>query len=254
MFIVMAHFTRRFIPFLVIFSALMTSTASASELYKTMLVRAAPGRLAELIQLYKDRMPLYKEEGDAPPFWMRHTQGDQWDLLFLYPMGSFPEYFSPERVKRRQQAQQSAGFDQEDFATRFYELVAWHEEVFVTGPAPTEVTGAFEGSKFFHVEMFHALPGKNRELYRQREMENAYLRELSRPQNLIFVHSQGASWDLFTIGFYRDLKHFSESADIPAEKEQAAARTAGFKSASDIGLYLRGLIQSHNDTLAVAIQ
>ncbi len=102
--------------------------------------------------------------------------------------------------------------------------------------------------------MFRALPGMQAKLKRQREMENDYLRHLQRPANLVFVHNQGASWDLFTVGFYRNLKHYAESADIPEEKENAAAKQAGFESASAIGPYLRTLISSHHDTLAVPVR
>ena len=77
--------------------------------------------------------------------------------------------------------------------------------------------------------MFVALPEKARELYREREMENDYLRRIGRPQNLIFAKTLGGAWDSFTLGFYRDLKHYAESVDIPAElqQERAPAGRAG---------------------------
>jgi hypothetical protein len=185
---------------------------------------------------------------------MRHSQGDQWDLMFLFPMASYSEYFKPDRTAKRQQAAEKAGLPQDRFAQKFYELVAWHEEVFVEGPALAQVQKVFSGAGFFHVEIFLALPGKQAALYREREMENAYLKTLARPENLIFTHDQGAAWDLFTIGCYRDLKHYAESADIPDEKEEQAARAAGFEGADKIGTYLRTLIQLHHDTLAVAVK
>ncbi len=231
----------------------LTAGSAQAELYKAMLVRAAPGELLNFIQLYKGHMPFYKSAGDEPPFWMRHSQGDQWDILFLFPMGSFGEYFSPGRIAKREAAAKAAGFNQADFARRFYQMAAWHEEVYVEGPALEQVRKAFDGAGFFHVEMFIALPGKQEALHRQREMENAYLKDLGRRENLIFTHEQGAAWDLFTVGFYRDLKHFAESADIPEDRENEAARKAGFESASQIGPYLRTLIAAHHDTLAVAI-
>ncbi len=93
-----------------------------------------------------------------------------------------------------------------------------------------------------------------RGLYRQREMENAYLERLNLPQNLIFVRDAGAAWDLFTIGAYRDLKHYAESADVPEAKQEEAAKAAGFDGVKAIGPYLRTLIALHHDTLAVAIK
>ena len=102
--------------------------------------------------------------------------------------------------------------------------------------------------------MFQTLPGMHAKLYEQRVMENTYYDVLGRPGNLIFVRDQGAAWDVFTIGFYRDLKHFAESADIPLEEEDRAAKTAGFESVSAISPYLRSLILQHHDTLARAIR
>ncbi|UCG85023.1 MAG: hypothetical protein JSW71_13885, partial [Gemmatimonadota bacterium] len=72
---------------------------------------------------------------------------------------------------------------------------------------------------------------------------------IDRPQNLIFTRAAGAAWDSFTLGVYRDLKHYAESADIPQELQQQAALAAGFEGADRIGTYMRTLIQRHNDTL-----
>ena len=233
---------------------LIAPRAEAGYLYKAMFVRAAPGKLLDLIALYKDRMEVYDAADDARPFWMRHSQSDQWDLMFLFPMESFSEYYKPQRITMRKQAAERAGLPQEEFAKKFYALVAWHEEIFADGPPLDQVQKAFSGTAFYHVEIFLALPGKQAELYREREMENKYLKALGRPENLIFTHDQGAAWDLFTIGCYRDLKHFAESADIPDEREAEAARLAGFASADQIGPYLRTLINLHHDTLAVAVK
>jgi len=232
----------------------IAASAEAGYLYKAMFVRAAPGRLLDLIALYKERLPVYDAAGDQRPYWMRHSQGDQWDLMFLFPFDNYTEYFKPERLAKRQQAAEKSGLPPAQFAKKFYELVAWHEEIFVDGPALAEVQKAFSGAGFYHVEIFLALPGKQADLYKEREMENAYQKHLGRPENLIFTHDQGAAWDLFTIGFYRDLKHYAESADIPEAQQAEAARLAGFEGPDRIGTYLRTLIQLHHDTLAGAVK
>jgi len=36
-----------------------------------------------------------------------------------------------------------------------------------------------------NIQTFIALPGKQADLYKEREMENAYLKHLGRPENLI---------------------------------------------------------------------
>ncbi len=224
-----------------------------AELYRAMTAQAAPGRLLDLIQLYKEYMPFYSEAGDQAPFWMRHSQGDKWDILFLFPMGSFEAYYTSNRQRGREEAFKKRGITAQQFAKKFYELVVWHEDVFVDGPPLDEVRRRFSGAGLFHVEIFNALAGKWDELLAQRKMENVFLRNLGRAENLIFTHEQGAAWDMFTIGFYRDLKQYAEAGDLPFEREDEAAKKAGCKSVSDIGPYLRSLISAHHDTLAVAI-
>jgi hypothetical protein len=222
----------------------------AGYLYRTTLLQAAPGKLLEVVDLYKAGWPGSKDSGDEPPIAMRHSQGDRWDLLLLFPMGSVGEYYSADRIAKRDRARAAAS----GALAKLQDDVAWQEDVFVLGPPLGEVRSQLGPAGFFHVEMFEALAGKRGELYRQREMENDYSKRLDLPQNLIFVRDCGAPWDLFTIGGYRDLKHYAESADIPATKQEEAARAAGFDGSKGIGPYLRTLIALHHDTLAVAIK
>ena len=223
--------------------------AAHGYLYRASLVQAAPGRLLDVIDLYRSLTAGAAESGDEAPIAMRHSQGDRWDLLLLFPMESYGAYYAPARIARREKAARS----RERQLARLRDAVAWQEDVFALGPRLEELRGRSATAGFFHVEMFHALPGRLSDLEREREMENAYLRALGRPQNAIFVRDQGGSWDLFTIGFYRDLKHYAESADIPEASQESAAKAAGFEGARAIGPYLRTLIGSHHDTLAVAI-
>jgi hypothetical protein len=239
----------RFVLLLIVLtsSAASISAAAPTYLYQTKLVQAAPGKLLEVIESYRSSVAEYRNAGDEQPFMMRHSQGDRWDLLLLIPMKSYTDYYSPERVSKRNQILKESR-DKLDV------LIAWQEDVFVYGPPLADLQKAFASSAFFHVEMFDALAGKQSELFKEREMENAYLKALKRPENLIFVRDQGAAWDLFTIGAYRDLKHFAESAGIPEADQEAAAKAAGFEAANRIGPYLRTLISSHHDTLAVSVK
>ena len=224
-----------------------TKASAPSYLYKTTLVQAAPGKLLELIELEKSSLSEYRRAGDEQPFMMRHSQGDRWDLLLLIPMKSYSDYYNTDRVSKRNQILKES-------QDKLDSLIAWQEDVFVYGPPLAEIQKAFASSAFFHVEMFDALAGKESELFKEREMENAYLKALKRPENLIFVRDQGAAWDLFTIGTFRDLKHYAESAGIPEADQEAAAKAAGFEAANRIGPYLRTLISSHHDTLAVSVK
>ncbi len=229
-------------------------TSEQTYLYKATFMRAAPGKLLDLINLFKDRMSVYDASGDKRPFWWRHTQGDQWDLMMLFPMESYTEYYSKERLERRQEAQAGSSLSQQEFKKRFQEYTAWYEDIFVMGPPLGIVEEVFKDTTFYHCEIFIALPGKHAELFKERERENAYLNNLGRPENLIFTRDQGASWDLFTLGCYKDMNQWAASSDIPKEKREEAAIKAGFEGSDKIGPYMRTLILMHRDTIGVAIR
>ena len=237
-----------------LFAGLICVTACVAApnqyLYKVTLIQAAPGKLLELIDLYKARATAYQAAGDETPLWMRHSQGDHWDLLILFPISSYTEYYQPERVAKRKKADDSLAGSTEKLKSD----IAWQEDLFAYGPALADLRREFAGGGFFHVEMFVALPGKFSDLYQERQMENAYAKALKEPENFIFVRDQGAAWDLFTIGVFRDLKHYAESADVPVKDQEAAAKAAGFESPGQIGPYLRRFISTHHDTLAVAVK
>jgi Tol biopolymer transport system component len=193
-------------------------------LYRMTLLRAAPGRLLELVAAIKGKAR----------WTLRHSQGDHWDLMLLEPLGGYAEHFAKPEA--------TAGPAPEA-------LVAWQEDAFVRGPDLAALPG-FLGGGLYHVEMFHAQAGRREELLKQRAMENAFLAATGQPRNAIFVRELGAAWDAFTIGAYRDWRHYAEAQDLSPEAAEAAARAAGFESRAQIGPYLRALIQDHHDTLA----
>jgi hypothetical protein len=218
-------------------------------LYRTELVQASPGKLLELIDLYKQKATLDQQAGDEPALMIRHSQGDRWDLLRLVPMKSYADYYTAARIASRDSAAKKA-----TWLAKMHDDIAWEEDIIVNGPPLTLLRDAFSRGGLFHVEMFESLPDKRADLYHEREMENMYSDMLAQPENFIFVRDQGASWDIFSIGVFRDLKHFATSGDATPEAQAAAAKAAGFASPSDIGPYLRTLIRLHHDTLAVAIK
>jgi hypothetical protein len=241
-------------------------TATASEvyapppstkpvyLYKTTFVRAAQGKLLDLIALYKERMAVVEAAGEARPFWWRHTQGDQWDLMLLTPMGSYIDYFAKAQVAKRKKAAEAAGMGEETFARKLDACSSWKEDVYVMGPPLEFVRKAFEGTAYYHIEIFISLPGKQEELFKEREMENVYGVATKRPYNMIFVRESGAAWDIYTLGCYRDIKHWAVGEEVTKEERAAAAKKAGFGSSEEIGPYMRTLIDFHRDTMGVAIR
>jgi len=220
---------------------------AGNYLYKVTLVQAAPGKLLELIDLYKQQAAGAKDFGDEPPLYMRHSQGDHWDLMILFPIKRYSDYYQPERAGKRAALASS-------LSSKFGEDIAWQEDLFAYGPPLADLRKSFADGGFFHIEMFVSLPGKFNDLYKEREMENAYSQALHEPANYIFVRDQGAAWDIFTIGVFRDLKHYAEGTTLTPQEQDAAAKAAGFESPSQIGPYLRRFIREHHDTLAVAVK
>jgi len=227
--------------------------AQEGDVYRTLTVQAAPGELLELIELYRDEKTLLTSVGEEPSLWMRHSQGDFWDLLLLYPIGSMAEYFDEATTTRRSQARSAAGRTGAELQTAIDAATAWREEVFVHGPSVEAVKEAWAGAGYYHVEIFQGLAGKRAELLRQRKMENDYLVAIGRAPNHIFTRIAGSSSDAYTIGYYESLKSYANPPEVTAEEEERAAVEAGFQGASYIGSYLRELILRHHDTLATRI-
>lgn len=222
-------------------------------LYKTTFVRAAPGRLLELIELYKTQLAFHDAAGDERPLWWRHSQGDQWDLMLLYPMGTYAEYYAPTRVERRNRAA-AAKPEFRDLDGRIEECTSWTEDVFVMGPSKELVKDRFRAAAYYHIEIMQALPGKKAELIRERERESVYQQGIGRPALLIFVRDQGAAWDVYTLGCYENMRQWANSPEITPEARAEAARKADFDSPDAIGPYMRSLIVMHRDTHGGAIR
>jgi hypothetical protein len=235
-------------------AAAAPQAAPSPELYRFVLIQAAPGRLLELIDLYKKRVPVIAAGGDEVPYIIRHSQGDRWDLCVIYPSGSFTTYYSADRIRRREAAATDSGVTGAQFAKQFYDLVAWHEDVYVEGPPLKVFRDYVKDLGLLHLEMFQALAGKRDTLIEERKMESAFNRARSRPEALLFTHEQGAAWDVITLDGFRNWRHYAESETIPVEMNEAAAKKAGFENVDAIGPYLRSLISLHHDTLGTVVK
>ena len=135
------------------------------------------------------------------------------------------------------------------FARQFYELAAWHEDVYVEGPPVGDLRAYLKDATLAHLEMLQALAGKRDELINERQMENVYNTLRGRPPTLIFTHDQGGAWDVITLDAWRDWRQYGELQMIPADVSDAAAKKAGFAGADAVGAYMRTLISTHHDSL-----
>ena len=233
---------------------LAAQPAPGPELYRFVFVQAAPGKLLDVIDMYRKRIPVITAGGDEAPFIIRHSQGDRWDLAVIYPSGSFTSYYSADRVRRRTDAANASGVSNAQFAKQFYDLVSWHEDVYVEGPPLQVFRDYVKDLGLLHLEMFQALAGKRDALIEERRMESAFNTARARPGTLIFTHEQGAAWDVITLDGFRNWRHYAESETIPQEVSDAAAKKAGFANMDAIGPYMRSLIALHHDTLGTPVR
>lgn len=221
-------------------------------LYRVETIRAAPGKLEALLDwaAQAKEAGYFEDAGGNFPFLMRHSQGDQWDLLVILPMESWADYHSKRRAEKRKDAAEKHA----SLLAAQNGLIAFEEDHFAYGPPLDVIANAYEANAFYHIEMFNAAPGKAGELAEQRRMENRYLELTGQTQNMIFTRAAGSDVDVFTIGFHESLQAFAEPSGASAEEAEEAAKEAGFKDRADISFYLRSLISGHHDTLAVKVE
>ena len=210
-----------------IIGLILASASAVADNYRVTTLRASPGQLETLIgevQAYRQRMR-------GRVIIMRHSQGDQWDLMLLEPAGNEPA---------------NAG-DFGDLVDFQLGLLAGSDSSFARLKASADETS------LYHIEMFHALAGKKAALVDQRVRENQYLQLTGQTTNAVFVTSFGSDVDVFTVGFHKDMHAFAKGPSVADAAAEKAATDAGFKNRADLGFYLRSLLISHHDTLAVPV-
>lgn len=206
------------------------SELEGDQLYRVSTVRAAPGAFEELLEAIGSR-----KESVISSLVMRHSQGDQWDLLIIAAI-------------------KPAEATQAGILAKLDAFIAFEEDHFAYGPSWDALSAAYKDNAFYHIEMFEAAAGKADELLGQRRMENAYLSATGQVPNTIFRRAAGSDVDVFTIGFHKNLEAFAAPAGVSDADKEAAAIAAGFKSRADISFYLRSLISGHHDTLATRVR
>ncbi|MBT8065851.1 MAG: hypothetical protein KJO09_01325 [Gammaproteobacteria bacterium] len=241
------------IIFLVCFLPSIGSTEEleGDYLYKVTTIRAATGALADLLEweAQLQASDYYEEAGQDRPLLMRHSQGDQWDLLVIAPMQSWSEFHSQRTTTKRN----AASTKHAELIAAGQQYFAFYEDHFAYGPPWSTVQDAYADNGFFHIEMFNAAPGKAEELLGQRRMENNYLAATGQMPNMIFRRAAGSDVDIFTIGFHPSFEAFAAPADVTIAQKESAAKAAGFEGLADISFYLRSLISGHHDTLATKV-
>jgi hypothetical protein len=220
----------------------------AHELYRIIFFKAAPGKLPDLIDAYKN-VPV-PDNMTPRPMVFRHQSGDDWDLMVLYPMGAKASLDAnppapPEAIRR--------------FKERVMADYAWHADTYASGPpldvvqkalaAPPNAAQPGNPGGLYLVEESVALAGHHEALgkFLDRDMGAARARGAVK-----FEHAQGAPWDFLVIFRYASWNEYAAAETDPAADDEA--RKQGFADAAAIGLEYRTHISAHHDTFTSRIQ
>jgi hypothetical protein len=209
---------------------------AGAELYHVHFVKAAPGKLVELIDEYVNAPanPL----GSTPPVLLRHRQGDDWNLLVLTPLGAEATLRAVRPSAERMQ-----------FFTRIRTLGSEHNDTFAIGPVWPEAQKLVLGERaesaggtgtgaVYVVSVFRSVPGHREQLEGALRKSAA---DDSSSRTLMLQHMEGASWEFLTITRYDSWAAFGES-----EQKTGAQPLSPTSSA----LALTEHLAEHHDTVA----
>ena len=205
--------------------------APALELYHVHISKAAPGKLTQLIDAYKNGPAPAADEPQITPIILRHRDGDEWDLITITPLG--------KRVTLSADAPPQAT---QDYYQRLAPLSDWHNDTFVVGPSWAVVQKALvvaKGEPVYIVTDYRALPGHRPQL-RQVLDRNA---QDTPGRSVLFAHVEGASWNFLNVTRY------DSWAEMGAPPPQPAAGAAP----QDQGLAMRDHAAVHHDTIAIYV-
>ena len=225
-----------------------TAPAPAHELYRIIFFKAAPGKLPDLIDAYKNA-PL-PDNMTPRPMVFRHQSGDDWDLMVIYPLGAKASMDAnapaPSETMRK-------------FKERVMGDYAWHADTYASGPplevvqralaVPANAAQAGNPGGLYLVEDYVALAGHHDELGRFLDRDMAAARAGG---SVKFEHVQGDAWDFLVIFRYASWNEYAAAETDPAADDDA--RKQGFADAEAIGLEFRTHISAHHDTFASRVQ
>ncbi len=201
------------------------------ELYHIHISKAAPGKLTQLIDAYKNGPAPAANEPQFSPIILRHRDGDEWDLIAITPLGkqvTLSASAPPQAIQ--------------DYYQRLGPLSDWHNDTFVVGPSWAIVQKALvvaKGEPVYIVTDYRSLPGHRAEL-RQVLDRNA---QDTPGRNVLFAHVEGASWNFLNVTRYDS---WAEMGAPPPQPAAGAAR-------QEAGLAMRDHMAVHHDTIAIYV-
>jgi hypothetical protein len=209
--------------------------SDAQQLYHVHVVKAAPGKLRDLMDTY---LSAPVPAGEQHPVVLRHREGDDWDLLVLTPYGK------AEHVV-------SAAAPSADIQAAYAKVRAnseRHTDSFAAGPAWSDGQKTFDGgaNAVYVVAVYRALNG-------HRDQLAETLRKLSAAEvagrTVTLRHVEGGPFDFIQITRYDSWNDID--ADTPAAAERLRAQ--GFTMPDGPSIELRQHMAEHHDTICVRV-
>lgn len=203
--------------------------APVLELYHIHVVKAAPGKLPQLIDAYKNGPAPEAGEPQVTPIILRHREGGEWDLIVITPLG-------------RQITISASALPQavQEYNQRLQPLSDWHGDTFTVGPSWAVVQKALVPAKdaqpVYVVSDYRSLPGHRVQL-RQVLDRNA---QDTPGRSVIFAHVEGAPWNLLQVTSYDSWAALGAPPPQPPSGEQR----------QEPGLAIREHMAVHHDTVA----
>ena len=198
-------------------------TPDGQELYHAHFVKAALGKLNDLIDAYA-AAPV--PAGEQKPIVLRHREGDDWDLLVLTPFG-----------KADHTVTAAIPADVQALYAKFRASSERHDDSFVSGPAWSQAQKVFgtDTSGVYIVGLYRSANG-----HRDQMVDALNKIAASGPvgRTLTLTHVEGGPFDVIQIA------HYNAWNDIDAP-------AAGQASPLAQSLELRQHMAEHRDTICI---
>jgi hypothetical protein len=214
-------------------SVAQQTQAPARELYHIHVVKAAPGKLLQLIDAYKNAPAPAVDEPQFAPVILRHREGAEWDLIVITPLGKQTTISAAPGPQATQY-----------YSQRLDPLADWHSDTFTVGPSWAEVQKALVPAKdapaVYTVTDYRALAGQRSQL---RNVLNGNVQGTP-GRSILFSHAEGASWNFLMVTRYDSWAALG--APPPAQPQSGTQQP-------DAGLAMREYLAVHHDTIAIYI-
>jgi len=216
------------------------ASSPRTDLYSVYLVKAAPGKAAELLKSIQ--VPTADTPMPTHALILRHVDGDDWDYAVIQHLGA----------KFTLDASSPIGTGVER------ELRAWHYDTYAQGPSWAEFARAMgigqaqagaaaAGSDVYIVSDYRGAAGHRAQL--EDTLKKVAASSLRPADTVILQHRDGSAWDYLYLTRYNGFKDYAFQQEDP----EANARAKRVGLTLDPGLALREHFASHHDTITVRV-